>query len=129
MKTTKVPANIQEYIAYFPVHIQQKLEEIRAAIKKAAPGAEEKISYQMPAFTLNGILVYFAAHSNHIGFYPTSTGVKAFQDELVGFKSSKGAIQFPVDKPLPLDLITRIVIYRSNENVIRAELKGRKKQK
>jgi uncharacterized protein YdhG (YjbR/CyaY superfamily) len=129
MKTTKVPANIQEYIANFPVQIQQKLEELRAAIKKAAPGAEEKISYHMPAFVLNGILVYFAAYSNHIGFYPTSTGVKAFQDELVGFKSSKGAIQFPINKPLPLDLITRIVIYRSNENVIRAELKARKKQK
>ena len=82
----------------------------------------------MPAFNLKGILVYFAAFKNHIGFYPTSSGVYAFKEELVGYKTSKGAIQFPVDEPLPLDLITRIVIFRMNENLQKAELKARKKK-
>jgi uncharacterized protein YdhG (YjbR/CyaY superfamily) len=127
MKTTKVPENIDEYIANFPVHIQKKLNELRAIIKKAAPEAEEKISYQMPAFTLKRILVYFAGYTNHISFYPTSSGVETFKDELAGFKSSKGTIQFPIDKPLPADLITRIVIFRSKENFLRSQLKGRKK--
>ena len=127
MKTTKVPDSIDEYIANFPAHIQEKLEELRATIKKAAPEAEEKISYQMPAFTLNGILVYFAAHTNHIGFYPTSNGVEKFKDELAAYKCTKGTIQFPFDKPIPLDLITSIVIYRSTENYVRAQLKAKKK--
>ena len=129
MKTTKGPDNIDGYIANFPVHVQDKLEELRAAIKKAAPEAEEKISYQMPAYMLKGILVYFAAFSKHIGFYPTSSGVEKFKKELAGFKSSKGAIQFPIDKPLPLDLITRIVKFRLKENMERAELKAKKKLK
>jgi uncharacterized protein YdhG (YjbR/CyaY superfamily) len=127
MKTKRVPDSIDEYIANFPVHIQEKLEELRAVIKKAVPEAEEKISYRMPAFTLKGILVYFAAHTNHIGFYPTSNGVEKFKDELSGYKCTKGTIQFPFNKPLPLDLITRIVIYRSTENYVRAELKAKKK--
>jgi uncharacterized protein YdhG (YjbR/CyaY superfamily) len=129
MKTTKAPKNIDEYISDYPVPVQQKLEAIRSAIKKAVPEAEEKISYQMPAFTLNGILVYFAAHTNHIGFYPTSTGVEAFKDELTDYKCTRGTIQFPFEKQLPLDLITRIVIYRSNENSLRAEMKTGKKKK
>jgi uncharacterized protein YdhG (YjbR/CyaY superfamily) len=83
----------------------------------------------MPAFTLNGILVYFAAHTNHIGFYPTSTGIEAFKDELTNYKCTKGTIQFPFGEQLPLDLITRIVIYRSNENSLRAEMKTGKKKK
>lgn len=127
MKTTKGPGNIDEYIANFPVHVQAKLEELRAVIKKTAPEAEEKISYQMPAFMFKGILVYFAAFSKHIGFYPTSSGIEKFKEELAGFKSSKGAIQFPIDKPLPLDLITRIVMFRLKENLVRAELKAKKK--
>jgi len=127
MKTTRVPDKIDEYITNFPVPVQEKLEELRGAIKKAAPEAEEKISYQMPAFTLKGILVYFAAHTNHIGFYPASNVVEKFKDELADYKCTKGTIQFPFDKPLPLDLITRIVIYRSTENYIRAELKAKKK--
>jgi uncharacterized protein YdhG (YjbR/CyaY superfamily) len=129
MKTTKAPKNIDEYISGYPVSVQQKLEAIRSAIKKAVPEAEEKISYQMPAFTLNGILVYFAAHTNHIGFYPTSTGVEAFKDELTNYKCTRGTIQFPFEEQLPLDLITRIVIYRSNENSLRAEMKTGKKKK
>jgi uncharacterized protein YdhG (YjbR/CyaY superfamily) len=128
MKTTSIPKNVDEYIADFPLPVQNKLEELRATIKKAAPGAEEKISYKMPAFNLKGILVYFAAFKNHIGFYPTSSGVYAFKKELAGYETSKGTIQFPVDKPLPLDLITRIVIFRMNENLQKAELKAKRKK-
>jgi uncharacterized protein YdhG (YjbR/CyaY superfamily) len=127
MKTTKVPGNIDEYIANFPVHVQVKLEELRAVIKKTVPEAEEKISYQMPAFMFKGILVYFAAYSKHIGFYPTPSGIEKFKEELAGFKSSKGAIQFAIDKPLPVDLITRIVMFRLKENLVKAELKAKKK--
>ena len=116
MKETIIPKNIDEYIASCPEHVQEKLHELRATIIKAAQGAEEKISYRMPAFTLNGILVYFAAQTRHIGFYPSSSGVKAFIKELGSYKTSKGAIQFPLDQPLPLDLITRIVQYRVQEN-------------
>jgi uncharacterized protein YdhG (YjbR/CyaY superfamily) len=114
-----IPRNIDDYIAGCPEHARDKLEEIRATIRKAAPGAEEKISYQMPAFDLNGILVYFAAQTRHIGFYPTSSGVTAFKDELGNYKSSTGAIQFPLDKPLPLGLIARIVKFRVRENAER----------
>jgi len=127
MKTKRIPTDTDEYIANFPIHIQKILEELRSTIKKAAPEASEKISYQMPAFTLEGNLVYFAAHTNHIGFYPTSSGVEAFKKELAGFKISKGSIQFPLDKPLPLNLITKIVTFRVKENLKRAELKARKK--
>ena len=116
MNKTEIPRNIDEYIAGCPGHVREKLEEIRATIRKAAPGAEEIISYRMPAFNQNGILVYFAAQTRHIGFYPTSSGVRAFKDELGNYKSSKGAIQFPFDKPLPLGLITRIVKFRVREN-------------
>ena len=116
MKETIIPKNIDEYIAACPEHVQEKLHELRATIIKAAQGAEEKISYRMPAFTLNGILVYFAAQTRHIGFYPTSSGVKAFIKELGSYKTSKGAIQFPLDKPLPVELISRIVKFRVREN-------------
>jgi uncharacterized protein YdhG (YjbR/CyaY superfamily) len=116
MKPLKTPANIDKYIGGFPTPVQSKLKVLRKTIKKAAPGAEEKISYRMPAFYLNGILVYFAAQTRHIGFYPTSSGVTAFKKELADYKTSKGAIQFPLDRPLPLELITRIVQYRVHEN-------------
>jgi uncharacterized protein YdhG (YjbR/CyaY superfamily) len=116
MKKTETSLTIDEYIAGCPEHIRGRLNELRATIKKAAPGAEEKISYRMPAFNLNGILVYFAAQTRHIGFYPTSSGVNAFKKEITDYKSSKGAIQFPIDKPLPLELIARIVRFRVKEN-------------
>ncbi|MCX6302775.1 MAG: DUF1801 domain-containing protein [Bacteroidia bacterium] len=121
MRATRTPDNVDEYIAQFPDHIQIKLREIRTTIKKAAPDAEEKISYQMPAFTLKGILVYFAAQTNHIGFYPTSSGIKAFQKELAGYKTGKGSIQFLSDKPLPLSLISKIVKFRIKENLEKAK--------
>ena len=124
MKTKETPGDIDGYIAAFPVHIQHILQKIRLTIKKAAPDALEKISYQMPAFTLKGILVYFAAHKNHIGFYPTSSGIKVFKDELAGYNFSKGAIQFPIDKPIPLKLITKIVKFRVEENLEKAEIKA-----
>lgn len=126
MRTKNIPIDVDGYIVAFPVHIQHILEELRSIIKKAAPAAEEKISYQMPAFEFKGILVYFAAHKNHIGFYPTSSGVEVFKKELSGYNYSKGAIQFPIDKPLPISLITKIVTFRVKENLGKAETKAKR---
>jgi uncharacterized protein YdhG (YjbR/CyaY superfamily) len=111
---------IDEYIALFPAEIQKILQELRAAIRAAAPGALEKISYQMPAFALKGNLVYFAAWKDHIGFYPTSSGTQAFRQELSAYEFSKGTVKFPIDQPLPLDLVSRIVKYRVAENLKKA---------
>jgi len=108
---------IDEYIKTYPTNIQSILEQMRKTIQKAAPEASEAISYQMPAFKLNGNLVYFAAFKNHIGFYPTSSGIEAFKQELSPYKTSKGAIQFPLDKPLPCDLVEKIVLFRVKENL------------
>jgi uncharacterized protein YdhG (YjbR/CyaY superfamily) len=121
-------SSIDEYIANFPEEIQTKLVEIRTVIKTAAPDAQEKISYQMPAFTLRGNLVYFAAHKKHVGFYPTSSGISAFKLELSDYEYSKGAIKFPISKPLPLDLISEIVKFRVAENLKNAEIKSNKKK-
>ena len=104
--------NIDEYIAGFPEPVQQMLEQIRTTIKKAAPRAEEAIKYAMPTFVFHGNLVHFAAFKNHIGFYPAPMGLAEFKKELSGYKGSKGAVQFPLDKPLPLTLIGKIVKYR-----------------
>ena len=109
--------SIDEYIAAFPEEVQKMLEELRAVIKAAAPDAVEKISYQMPAFALKGNLVYFAAFKNHIGFYPAPRGIEAFKDELSIYAGGKGSIRFPIDKPLPLELIGRIVKFRVAENL------------
>lgn len=117
------PKDIHEYIASHPKEIQKLLEQLRVTIKKAAPKAEEIISYGMPAFKLNGVLVWFAAHSKHIGFYPMASGIAAFKKELSIYKSAKGSIQFPLDKPLPLRLITSIVKFRVNENLQRIKTK------
>jgi len=122
MMTPKVNT-INEYIALFPKDVQKLLEEIRQTIKKAAPKAEEVISYSMPAFKQNGVLVYFAGYKNHIGFYPTSSGIKNFQKEISSYKNSKGAVQFPLDKKLPLALITKIVKFRVKEDAEKAKLK------
>ncbi|NVO03338.1 MAG: DUF1801 domain-containing protein [Bacteroidetes bacterium] len=111
------PTNIDDYIASFPREIQTLLEQVRSTIRKSAPDAEEVISYQMPAFKLNGMLVYFAAFKNHIGFYPTSSGISHFKNEISIYKNSKGAVQFPFDKPLPLELISKIVRFRVSENL------------
>ena len=115
---------IDEYIATFPAETQKILQELRAVIHLATPGAQEKISYQMPAFHLKGNLVYFAAWKDHIGFYPTSSGTRVFQQELSAYEFSKGTVKFPLDQPLPLDLISRIVKYRLAENLKKAAGKG-----
>lgn len=121
-------SSIEEYIAAFPAEIQAKLREMRAAIHAAAPEAQERISYQMPTFYLQGNLVHFAAFKHHIGLYPMPGAITAFQKELSGFVSSKGAVQFPLDRPLPLDLVSQIVRFRVAENLRKAEEKkaGRK---
>lgn len=119
---------IDEYIATFPQAIQKLLQEVRATIKAAAPDATEKISYQMPTFFLEGNLVHFAAFKNHIGFYPAPRGIEAFKDELAVYKGAKGSVQFPLDQPMPLDLISRIVQYRAAENLQKAAQKSRKKK-
>lgn len=109
-------ANIDEYIAQFTEDIQEKLKLIRHIIRAVEPELIEKISYQMPTFYLNGNLVHFAAYKKHIGFYPTPSGVAAFEKELRAYKTSKGAIQFPIDQPLPVELIEAIVRFRVDEN-------------
>ena len=115
---------INEYIAAFPEDVQAQLQALRATIRAAAPEAEERISYAMPAFAQNGILVYFAALKKHIGLYPTASGIAAFQAELSAYEGSKGAVRFPIDRPLPMDLISRIVAFRVAENSARAEAKA-----
>ncbi|NRF95418.1 DUF1801 domain-containing protein [Paenibacillus frigoriresistens] len=118
--------SIDAYISMFPPEVQEILNRLREVIKESAPGAEEKISYQMPTFALHGNLVHFAAYKNHIGFYPAASGIEAFKDELSRYKGAKGSVQFPIDKSLPYDLISRIVKYRVAENIRKAEGKLKK---
>lgn len=113
----KVALTTDEYIAQFPPDVREILQNLRAVIKEAAPEATEKISYQMPTFYLNGNLVHFAAYARHIGFYPAPSGIEAFKEELSPYKGAKGSVQFPLDKPLPMDLISRIVRFRVSENI------------
>ncbi|HKZ43744.1 MAG TPA: DUF1801 domain-containing protein [Anaerolineales bacterium] len=121
-------STVAEYIQSFPQEIQDKLEIIRETIRSCVPeGTTEKISYQMPTFYLEGNLVHFAAYKNHIGFYPTPNGIQAFENELSKYESGKGSAQFPLDKPLPLDLIKKIVKFRVEENLKKAEIKKNKK--
>ena len=108
---------VDEYISDFPAGTKSKLKELRKIIKKIAPKAEEKISYNMPGYSLNGMLVYFAGYKNHIGFYPTGRGIEAFRKDLTMYKGSKGTVQFPLDEPLPIELISRIVEFRVEENM------------
>jgi uncharacterized protein YdhG (YjbR/CyaY superfamily) len=116
------PTTIDEYIAQFPEEVQHILVGIRAVIKEFAPEAVEKISYQMPAFYLNGTLVWFGAHQHHIGFYPTGSGIEAFKEELSAYKGAKGSVQFPLDKPIPYELIGKIVKFRVAENLRKSSL-------
>ena len=122
--SAKPPTTIDEYIDQFPEDVKGILNELRQTIREAAPEAQETINYQMPTFTLNGNLVHFAAFKNHIGFYPTPTGIEAFKEELSVYKGAKGSVQFPIDQPLPWSLIRRIVEYRVKEN---SERKPKKK--
>jgi len=119
------PKTIDEYIAGFPEEVQQILQKIRSVIRQEAPLAQEAISYQMPTFKLNGNLVHFAAFKNHIGFYPTPSGTEKFQKEIARYKSGKGSIQFPLDEPIPYDLIRKIVIFRVTESLEKAAAKGK----
>jgi uncharacterized protein YdhG (YjbR/CyaY superfamily) len=116
---------IDEYISGFPLDIQEILEKVRATIREAAPEAVEAISYQMPTFRLEGNLVHFAAQKNHIGFYPAPSGISNFSRELSPWKSSKGAVQFPIDQPVPYLLISEIVKFRVKENLELAAAKKR----
>ncbi len=119
---TATPENVDEYINSFPKETQKYLKQMRAAIKKAAPKAEEGIGYKMPAYKLNDRpLVYFAGYAKHIGFYATPTGHKEFKKELSVYKEGKGSVQFPLDEPLPIALITKIVKFRVQENLAKAK--------
>lgn len=128
MATTK-PNSIDEYISTFPKDTQLILEQIRKTIKKAVPGVEETISYAMPTFMLNGrYLVYLAAYKNHIGLYPVPTGIEAFEKDFLPYKTSgKGTIQFQLDKPIPLDLITKIVKFRATQSFGKSKAKPKKR--
>lgn len=106
------PTNVDEYIATFPPATRELLEQMRTTIQEAAPKAKEAISYQMPAFKLGRVAVFFAGYKNHIGFYPTPSGIHPFENELAAYKQGKGSVQFPLDRPLPLDLVARIVKFR-----------------
>lgn len=117
MKSESGPVtSIDQYLNGFPDEVRGILSELRATIREAAPSATEKISYQLPTFYLNGNLVHFAAFERHIGFYPTPSGIKAFEEQLRKYKSAKGSVQFPINEPLPLDLIAEIVRFRVTEN-------------
>jgi len=116
-------ATIDEYIKIYPSEVQIILEKVRLTIRKAAPEAVEAISYRMPTFKLNGKnLVHFAAFKNHIGFYPIPSGIEAFKEELSAYKQGKGSVQFPLDKPIPYELISRIVEFRVKESQVRTHL-------
>lgn len=128
MKTQSAPAaDVDSYIAAFPKATQILLRKIRAAIRKAAPEAEEGIGYGMPAYTFHGPLVYFAGYDRHIGFYPGAAGLANFKKEVSVYKSAKGSVQFPLGQPMPLDLVARIVAFRVKENGLKAKPKSKPK--
>ena len=126
-KSRSEPKDVDEYIAGFPKDVQEILEEIRTTIRKAAPGAEETIKYQMPTFTLHGNLVHFAAYKKHIGFYPAPRGVEKFKQALSAYEGAKSTVRFPLDKPIPFGLISKIVKFRVKKSLERAEEKRKKR--
>ncbi|HQT21844.1 MAG: hypothetical protein B7X86_04490 [Sphingobacteriales bacterium 17-39-43] len=123
------PETIDEYISLYPLEVQELLQKVRRVIKKAAPEAKEAIKYQLPTFVLNGNLVHFGAFKNHIGFYPAPSGISVFKQELSVYESGKGSIQFPMDREIPYDLISRIVQFRIQENLDKMKSKGKKSSK
>jgi uncharacterized protein YdhG (YjbR/CyaY superfamily) len=129
MRTNRTaPRNIDEYISGFPNDVRKILEKMRMTIRKAAPGAAEKISYRIPTFTLNGRpLIYFAAHKNHIGLYPAPRGIEGFKKELSDYEGGKGTVRLPLDKPIPFGLISRIVKFRVKETQPSADARTKKK--
>jgi uncharacterized protein YdhG (YjbR/CyaY superfamily) len=129
MEKRKTPESVEAYISGYPTEIQKKLNDIRKVVKKTAPEAVEKISYGMPAFTYKGILLYFAVHTNHIGLYPYPSAMEAFKIELAQYHSAKSTIRFPLNKPLPLKLISEIVAFRVQENTMKDQIKKKTKNK
>ena len=125
----EIAPDIDTYIAGFPKDIQKLLKQMRTTIKKAAPNATEAMAYGLPTFRLEGNLVHFGGFKTHIGFYPAPTGIQAFEKELAPYMAGKGTLQFPLDKPLPLDLVTRITQFRAQENLKKAALKKKPKAK
>jgi uncharacterized protein YdhG (YjbR/CyaY superfamily) len=121
---TSPPGDVDAYIAAFPASVQRILRQIRSRIRRIVPDAEEAIKYRMPTFVLGENLVHFAAYEHHIGFYPTPSAITAFRNELAGYESAKGSVQFPLDRPIPLGLIERIVRFRVGE--VRAKSRARK---
>ena len=109
------PTTVDEYIAGFPKDVQKILKEVRAVVRAAAPDAQERIAYQMPTYTMGKNLAHFAAFKNHIGFYPTPNGISSFEKQLSKYKRAKGSVQFPIDEPIPIALIKKIVEYRVKE--------------
>jgi uncharacterized protein YdhG (YjbR/CyaY superfamily) len=122
-------SDIDAYINGFDKNIQKLLQQLRATIRQAAPAAEEAMKYGIPTFTLNGNLIHFGAYKNHIGLYPAPSGIKAFKKELSSYEGSKGTIRFPLDKPLPFDLVSKIVKFRVEESLKKAEAKSKKNVK
>jgi uncharacterized protein YdhG (YjbR/CyaY superfamily) len=125
-RETSGAAAVDRYIEAQPEHVRERLTELRRTIARAAPEASEKISYGVPTFDLHGNLVHFAAFRNHIGFYPTPSGIQAFENELQRYKHAKGSVQFPMAEPLPLDLVARIVQFRVKENAAKPGKERRK---
>jgi uncharacterized protein YdhG (YjbR/CyaY superfamily) len=129
MKTGSTqPKNIDEYIAGFPAKVQHILQEIRSIIRTAAPDAQEAIKYRIPTFVLNGNLVHFAAFERHIGFYPTPSGIEEYKDELCAYHNAKGSVQFPLDRPIPFNLIRKIVKFRVRETREKLAAKARRRK-
>jgi uncharacterized protein YdhG (YjbR/CyaY superfamily) len=124
MDPSKKYNSVDEYLSGQPTHVKSRLEQIRKTIKKAAPEAEEVISYNMPAFKQEGALVYYAGYKGHIGFYPVSSAIRQFKDELSGYELSKGTIRLPIDKPIPVGLISKIVKFRVKENLAKVRKSG-----
>ena len=124
---TATSKEIDKFIAAYPEEVQAVLNKVRATIRAAAPGAEETINYGIPTFTLNGNLVHFSAFKTHIGFYPTPTGIEKFKKELSKYEGAKGSVKFPLDQPIPYELIEKIVKFRVKENLAKAEAKKKKK--
>jgi uncharacterized protein YdhG (YjbR/CyaY superfamily) len=130
MPIDKTQANIiDDFIARYPEAVQEILQKIRSIIKETAPGAQEAIKYGIPTFVFHGNLVHFSAYQNHIGFYPAPTGIEQFKEELSPYLAGKGTIQFPLGQPIPYDLIRKIVEFRVNENLAKAQAKSKKKNK
>ena len=125
---SSIPESVDAYISTFDSSTQVKLQTLRLCIQKAAPKAEEVISYRMPAYRYHGVLVYFAGYKNHIGFYPTGSGVKEFKKELSVYKGAKGSVQFPIDQPIPTALVARIVKFRMKENEAKLSIKAKSKR-